>query len=127
VTPELVEILAKYMIPLTAGSSSNENENDSNLNNHHSIDNATTAAAIVFLQSDIENVLQDMQQVFEEETCSASRYFTKLWNHTSYTADDNLLHVPTEREASVLKQGLPVYRTLFVRNSVPYDAKTTVE
>jgi tRNA (guanine-N7-)-methyltransferase len=110
VTPELVEVLAKYMRPLESASSAASSSGYENEEN----------AAILFLQSDLDNVLQEMQRVFEEDE-ESSRYFTKLWNHTSYTADDNPLHFPTEREVSVLKQGLPVYRALFVRNNVPYD------
>lgn len=61
-------------------------------------------------------------------------YFTDSIERVDEYLPDNVLYggVPTEREASVLVQGLPVYRALFVRNAnahhpppPPSDATTT--
>ena len=35
---------------------------------------------------------------------------------------ENPLGIPTEREVSVLKKGLPIYRTLFKRNGIQFGA-----
>lgn len=73
----------------------------------------------VFLQSDIQTVLDDMRSRFEDcpeyfEDCRAGEYI-----------QENPLGVPTEREVSVLEKGLPVYRSLFRRNGKGFDADTT--
>ncbi|KAL7542084.1 hypothetical protein ACHAWF_007080, partial [Thalassiosira exigua] len=93
VTPGLVSTLAKFM-----------REGD-----------------VVFLQSDVKDALEGMRERFVED--EGSRYFDE-WSEADGSADgareydmDNPLGVPTEREVSVLKNGLPVYRTLFKRNA----------
>lgn len=76
---------------------------------------------VVFLQSDIKDALEGMRERFVEDDGKA--YFDECSDGN--TDDDggeqqeygmrNPLGIPTEREVSVLKKGLPVYRTLFKR------------
>ncbi len=89
VTPALVNTLAKYM------------PEDSH----------------VFLQSDIQSVLDDMRLRFRE-----SAYFKDTIDFVEQYLEENPWGVPTEREISVLKKELPVYRTILTRNSVDYVA-----
>ena len=104
----------------------------------------------VFLQSDIKDALVGMREKFvdeeEEEVdenvgdadraetrrnenipLGASRYFDEIQlpNRTNGEEEygmTNPLGVPTEREKSVLANGLPVYRTMFQRNGIPYES-----
>ncbi|CAB9499613.1 tRNA (guanine-N(7)-)-methyltransferase [Seminavis robusta] len=89
VTPELVRTLPQFMPP----------------------------GGKVFLQSDVQTVLDDMRERFREE----SMYFTDQVEDISSYYPDNIIGIPTEREVSVLKQDLPVYRALFVRTETPFD------
>jgi len=98
VTPALVKTLAKYM-----------KEGD-----------------VVFLQSDIKDALEAMRDQFVEGV--GLTYYNE-WTGDGATATggdeeyamENPLGIPTEREVSVLKKGLPIYRTLFKRNKSPFD------
>ncbi len=67
--------------------------------------------ASVFLQSDILEVAEDMRLHFED-----NENFTNLAGKGNF-ADDTIFpeHIPTERESSVLSQGLPVYRVYLKR------------
>jgi tRNA (guanine-N7-)-methyltransferase len=68
--------------------------------------------ADVFLQSDVLEVAEDMRQHFD-----ANENFINLAG-TGNFADDSIFpeHIPTERESSVISQGLPVvYRAYFKR------------
>ncbi|GAX12245.1 tRNA (guanine-N7-)-methyltransferase [Fistulifera solaris] len=89
VTPALVNTLAKYM------------PEDSH----------------VFLQSDIQSVLDDMRLRFRE-----SAYFKDTIDSVEQYLEENPWGVPTEREISVLKKDLPVYRTILTRNGVAFVA-----
>jgi tRNA (guanine-N7-)-methyltransferase len=91
VTPELVATLAPFM-PL---------------------------GAKVFLQSDVQPVLDDMRERFR----TASSYFQDQVESEQEYWPHNILGVPTERETSVLKQDLPVYRALFTRTDRPYEGE----
>jgi tRNA (guanine-N7-)-methyltransferase len=64
--------------------------------------------AQVFVQSDIEEVAIEMRDRFCEH--AAFRL-----THALPWLVQNPLPIPTEREKSVLDQGLPVYRALFDR------------
>ncbi|WP_242027883.1 MULTISPECIES: tRNA (guanosine(46)-N7)-methyltransferase TrmB [unclassified Limnothrix] len=64
--------------------------------------------AQVFVQSDIEDVAIEMRDRFCEH--AAFRL-----THSLPWLTQNPLPIPTEREKSVLDQGLPVYRALFDR------------
>lgn len=72
--------------------------------------------ATLFLQSDIQIVLDDMRARFRE----SPTYFRDSSDDVSSYLPDNIIGVPTERELSVLKQDLPVYRAYFTRTVEPY-------
>lgn len=63
------------------------------------------------MQSDIFEVAEDMRQHFD-----ANENFINLAGMGSF-ADENICpeHIPTERENSVISQGLPIYRAYFKR------------
>ncbi|KAL3941489.1 MAG: hypothetical protein SGBAC_004158 [Bacillariaceae sp.] len=105
VRPELVTSLATFMSP----------------------------GATVWLQSDIQSVLDDMRLQFRLQ----NQYFQdSISPEIDISASDenddderegiqlgyveeNIFGVPTERETSVLEKGLPVYRALFTRTDSP--------
>ena len=67
--------------------------------------------APVFLQSDIYDVAEDMRQHFE-----ANDNFINLAGVGQFADEKNFPeHIPTERESSVISQGLPIYRAYFKR------------
>jgi len=84
VTPELVRTLASFM----------------------------PEGATVFLQSDVQSVLDEMRLQFREQ----SEYFEDTHESMEEYIPENILGVPTEREISVLERDLPVYRAKFTRN-----------
>jgi len=65
----------------------------------------------IFIQSDVKDVLDNMRQVIRVE---GGQYFHDILDVEQYMPD-NPIGVMTEREISVLKKNLPVYRTLFRR------------
>lgn len=67
------------------------------------------SGAIVFLQSDVEEVAREMGDRF-----GAHEHFHKT--HDGDWLPENPLPIRTEREISVLQQELPVYRTQVERN-----------
>jgi tRNA (guanine-N7-)-methyltransferase len=101
----------------------------------------------VFLQSDIQSVLDDMRRQFRDAQARKtpvdandaasitskeimdsksrqsmeSNYFVDTIQDTSMYFPENILGVPTEREQSVLIQGLPVYRSVLTRSDFPYQ------
>jgi tRNA (guanine-N7-)-methyltransferase len=77
---------------------------------------AMPTGGIIFLQSDVQSMLDDMRFRFRE---SPVYFRDSLEDMTSYVPD-NMMGVATERELSVLKQDLPVYRSVFTRSSEPY-------
>lgn len=90
VTPELVLCLAKFM----------------------------PTSGTIFLQSDIQSVLDDMRFQFRQQP---DLFHDDVENLDEYLPE-NIFGIPTEREVSVLDKGLPVYRTTFKRTSVPVSA-----
>lgn len=72
----------------------------------------------IFIQSDVKPVLDDMRKRIREH----SVYFEDAIQSTGDYMEKNPLVVPTERETSVLKQDLPVYRTLFRRTDAEVEA-----
>ena len=64
----------------------------------------------VFLQSDIQSVLDDMRLRFAED----EEHFVDCY--PGQYIPNNPLGVPTEREASVLERDLPIFRAMFRRN-----------
>ena len=85
VTPELVKTLAQFM----------------------------PEGSTVFLQSDIQSVLDEMRLEFREQ----SEYFEDTHESLEEYIPENPLGVPTEREISVLERDLPVYRATFKRTN----------
>ena len=85
VTPDLVLTLAKYM----------------------------PESSIVFLQSDVKEVLDDMRLRFREQ----DMYFQDELESASEYLKENPLGIETERERSVLGRDLPVYRTILRRTA----------
>jgi tRNA (guanine-N7-)-methyltransferase len=99
----------------------------------------TLQEAQIFLQSDIQEVVDDMRQSFLEY---GSNYFIDITTSSSTTTtttttqaiiptscdhmkdylQENPIGIPTEREISVLDKGLPVYRCLFQRNDVAFPS-----
>lgn len=88
---------------------------------------------VVFLQSDIKAALEAMRDRFVKD--NGKLYFEEWRADGQGTTNTchggpqeemyrmkNPLGVPTEREVSVMKKGLPIYRTLFKRNGVKFDA-----
>jgi tRNA (guanine-N7-)-methyltransferase len=85
VTPELVSALAKFM----------------------------PTDATVFLQSDIQSLLDEMRLEFRQQP----EFFQDQREGLDEYLEDNVIGIPTEREVSVLEKGLPVYRSVFKRTS----------
>mmetsp|Transcript_7433 Transcript_7433/g.18220 ORF Transcript_7433/g.18220 Transcript_7433/m.18220 type:complete len:340 (-) Transcript_7433:253-1272(-) len=83
VTPELVKTLARFM----------------------------PHGSTVFLQSDVQSVLDEMRLQFREQFV----YFEDSLDSVEKYIPANILGVPTEREISVLERDLPVYRAAFKR------------
>ena len=68
----------------------------------------------LFLQSDVRALMEPMVALVEASGCfQRPAADPRPWRPT------NPLPVPTERERHVEGQGLPVYRVLFQRNSIP--------
>jgi len=67
----------------------------------------------VFIQSDVKDVLDNMRETIREY---GKEYFDDTIDNLNEYLEINPIGVPTEREISVLNEGLPVYRTVFVRN-----------
>jgi tRNA (guanine-N7-)-methyltransferase len=84
-TPELVRTLAQFM----------------------------PEGATVFLQSDIQSVLDGMRLQFREQPL----YFKDQKESLEDYVEKNIVGIPTEREISVLEKGLPVYRAVFTRTA----------
>ncbi|VEU44713.1 unnamed protein product [Pseudo-nitzschia multistriata] len=83
VTPELVQTLARFM----------------------------PEGATVFLQSDVQLVLDEMRLQFREQ----AEYFQDAHESVEEYIPENILGIPTEREISVLERDLPVFRATFTR------------
>ena len=79
VQPEMVEAIAEYLV----------------------------AGGIVFLQSDV--------QVVEEEMCDRFAEHSAFSRTQNDWLESNPLQVPTEREQLVLSEGKPVYRAIFIK------------
>lgn len=99
VTDDLVLTLAKHL---------------SSSNNHAAI--MDDGSFHVLIQSDVREVFDDMRMKFRTRV----EYFEDIVPDFDDTLQDNPMAVPTERELSVLKQGLPIYRTAFRRTNLPF-------
>lgn len=73
---------------------------------------ATQAGCLVYLQTDVLDVAEDMTREFADHEA-----FEEAEGYSATNLDTNpTLHVvPTEREVGVLARGLPIYRMLYVR------------
>ena len=67
--------------------------------------------ATVFLQSDVQDVFDDMRLRFRQD----ARYFRDEIEDATEYMQGNPMGIQTEREISVLKQDLPIYRTVLRR------------
>lgn len=85
VTPKLVMTLAQYM----------------------------PDAATVFLQSDVQSLLDDMRGRFREQP----QYFEDQVESEEEYMELNIMGIPTEREISVMNRDLPIFRTVFKRTA----------
>lgn len=63
----------------------------------------------LFIQSDIEAVAIEMRDRFQAHPAFINQAGSGSW------IPNNPMPIPSERELSVLEQGLPVYRALFLR------------
>jgi hypothetical protein len=77
--------------------------------------NANTLFLIVAVLDDMRTRFRDCHAYFDDSVSSPTEY-----------VEYNVLGVPTEREGSVLIQGLPVYRSLFVRNAQAYRVRNAI-
>ena len=89
VTTLLVQTLAKFMVP----------------------------DAVIFLQSDIQEVLDDMRLKFRD----FDQYFEDEVKDVEEYMPENYLGIPTERETSVIERDLPVFRTIFRRTTTAFQ------
>ena len=76
----------------------------------------------LFVQSDVPAVIEPMVQLVELSGC-----FERPAEDARPWRLSNPLPVPTERETYVLDQGLPVYRVLYRRNTLPLPALERLE
>jgi len=65
----------------------------------------------IFLQSDIESVALEMQERFAANVLLSKQ-------HQSMWLENNPFNLSTEREISVQRRNLPIYRVLFAKNSI---------
>ena len=68
----------------------------------------------LFIQTDIFELLESMSNVIEN-----SNYFYKKELQRLKYLNKNPYEVCTDRELFVLKQNLPVYRAMYIRNHIP--------
>lgn len=68
----------------------------------------------IFIQSDIKEVLDSMRETIRDFGIG---YFEDTIDSLDEYLEHNPIGVPTEREVSVLKQNLPVFRTVFRRTN----------
>lgn len=77
----------------------------------------TKAGTNIFLQSDVEDLMNDMISHF-----SNSRFFdthsTGKYNVASLCLNPSPFEIQTEREISTLARGLPIYRMMYQRSAV---------
>lgn len=73
--------------------------------------------AVVFLQSDVQEVLDDMRLKFRDHEL----YFEDEVKDIEEYMPENYVGIPTERETSVIENDLPVYRALFRRTAATFQ------
>ena len=67
----------------------------------------------LFIQSDILNLIESMTSVIE-----TSKYFDRRYVKGIKWLDENPYEASTDRELFVLKKNLPIYRAMYIRNSI---------
>ena len=67
----------------------------------------------LFIQSDILNLIESMTSVIE-----SSKYFDRRYVKGVKWLDENPYEASTDRESFVLKKNLPIYRAMYIRNSI---------
>ena len=67
----------------------------------------------LFIQSDILNLVESMTSVIE-----SSKYFDRRYVKGVKWLDENPYEASTDRESFVLKKNLPIYRAMYIRNSI---------
>jgi tRNA (guanine-N7-)-methyltransferase len=83
----------------------------------HTIARHLQQGGTIFLQSDVQDVLDDMRSKFRE----AEEYFIDDIQDPNEYLEENFYGIPTEREISVLERNLPVYRTVVRRTTTAYE------
>lgn len=83
---------------------------------------ALAPGAELFLQSDVPAVIEPMRQLVEASGC-----FGRAVGGVHPGQDANPLPVASEREIHVQRQGLPVYRLLYHRNTNPVPSPAALE
>ena len=67
----------------------------------------------LFIQSDILNLIESMTSVIE-----SSKYFDRRYVKGVKWLDENPYEASTDTELFVLKKNLPIYRAMYIRNSI---------
>ena len=67
----------------------------------------------IFIQSDILKLIESMTNMIDN-----SRYFNRNDLRGLRIADKNPYNVKTDRELFSLKQNLPIYRAMYIRNNL---------
>ena len=79
-----------------------------------SIANALMPGFELFIQSDILDVIESMISIIDLSNC-----FVRSEGINSIWLEENPFCIPTERESYAISNSLPIYRTLYTRNSNP--------
>ena len=79
----------------------------------HSIARYMSKDGELFIQSDIINLIESMTSVIE-----SSKYFDRRYVKGVKWLDQNPYEAYTDRELFVLKKNLPIYRAMYIRNSI---------
>ena len=67
----------------------------------------------IFIQSDILQLIESMTNIID-----GSRYFNRKDLGDLRLIDNNPYNVKTDRELFSLKKNLPIYRAMYIRNSL---------
>ena len=68
----------------------------------------------IFIQSDVFKLVESMTNIIDNST-----YFDRKYLKGLKWLDENPYKVVTDRELFVINQNLPIYRAMYVRNSIP--------
>tara|TARA_B100000609_G_C17117014_1_gene382843 strand:+ start:228 stop:872 length:645 start_codon:yes stop_codon:yes gene_type:complete len=84
-----------------------------NINLLNSIAKSMTKDGEIFIQSDVFNLIEYMTNMIDK-----SGYFDKKYVGDFKFIDKNPYNVKTDRELFSLKKNLPIYRAMYIRNSL---------